>query len=165
MTQQTVDTRPTLLTILCILSFIGLGLGIFNGLSGILFGTASNSFQPFIEEAYEEALHEMDMEDLPESAENFVINLFDVLLKAIENISLISLLSVLAHGLALAGVIMMWNMSRRGFYIYTAGKAIYLLIPFTILGFNIITALFLISSGFFITIFIILYAINLKYLK
>jgi hypothetical protein len=163
MTIQNVNNRPQLLTVVCILSFIGLGLGIFNGFSGLIFSSVSKSVIPMIEDGYEEVSREMS--DVPEHTREFVLNILDISIEALENIGVLSLLILLAHGVALSGVIMMWNLKKTGFYLYVAGKVIYLLIPVSILGFNPITALVISSSGFFVALFIVLYAIHYKYLK
>ena len=42
----TIDKRPMFLTILCVLTFIGSGIGLFNGLMGMLGATFLNLFTP-----------------------------------------------------------------------------------------------------------------------
>jgi hypothetical protein len=163
MTSQSANKRPELLTIICILSFIGLGLGIFNGFTGLVFSSVSDSIIPLIEDASEQV--SLEMTDVPESTEKFVQEMFDIIIQALDDIAILSLLILLTQGLALSGVIMMWNLKKTGFYIYVAGKVIYLLIPVSVLGFNVITAMVISSNSFFVAIFIVLYAIHFKYLK
>ncbi len=163
MIAQNANKRPEFLTVICILSFIGLGLGIFNGFSGLVFSNVSDSLIPLIEDVSEQASREMM--NVPENTEAFIQEMFDIIIQALNNIAVLSLLILLTQGLALSGVIMMWNLKKTGFYIYVAGKVIYLLIPVSVLGFNVITAMVISSNSLFIAIFIVLYAIHFKYLK
>ena len=83
-TQTTKPLRPTFLTVLCILSFVGLGWGLLNDLVTVIFGSVISPFYSVVQGQLEMALTEAKLAD-PASAfileEIFegVIKLLDVL--------------------------------------------------------------------------------------
>ena len=129
--------RPQLLTILCILTFVGSGLGV----AGFLM--VSLNF-----EATMEAL-KVIYADMPEAT---------MLLNAPREFYVISFF---LSASSLIGAIMMWNLRKIGFHVYTSAQLIYLVIPLVYFGgdtnplFNImLTALF-----------VYLYAKNLPFMR
>lgn len=129
--------RPQLLSILCILTFIGSGFGV------IGFLMVAINFEATIE-----ALKVLYAE-MPEA--NFM-------LEAPRDFFLISFL---LSAFSLLGAVMMWNLKKIGFHIYASSQLIYLVIPLIYFGgetnplFNImLTALF-----------VYLYARNLPFMR
>ncbi len=129
--------RPQLLSILCILTFIGSGFGV------IGFLMVAINFEATIE-----ALKVLYAE-MPEA--NFI-------LEAPRDFFLVSFL---LSAFSLLGAVMMWNLRKIGFHIYTASQLIYLVVPLIYFGgetnplFNImLTALF-----------VYLYARNLPFMR
>lgn len=59
----------------------------------------------------------------------------------------------------------MFRLKRIGFYFYTAAQVLMLGITPIFIGFSLITITSLIFSAIFALLFIILYAVNLKYMK
>ncbi|MEN8225387.1 MAG: hypothetical protein ABFS05_08510 [Bacteroidota bacterium] len=103
---DTQPKRPQLLTILCILTFIGSGMGVI----GFLSVTVNY-------EASMEALRTL-YADLPEAS---------FLLQAPRDFFLISFILM---AFSVAGAVFMWNMRKVGFHLYTSAQLIYLALPF-----------------------------------
>ncbi len=135
--------RPEVLRILCILSFIGSGLGLISNL-GISIG-----YDWFVELLHSDKLPK-DFEDYKKGMEIlfsggrwfFVLNF-------------------LMYVLAVAGIHNMWNLKKIGFHFYTIAQLFLIAFP----------ALFIKNLGiqiediFFSGIFVMLYAMNLKIMK
>ncbi len=116
--------RPTFLSVLCILTFIGSGLSVL----GYLFAVALSGVLDSL------------MGSLP----------FPV----VPDVGVVSgIFGLVAAGASLYGAIKMWNLQKVGFYLYTAGQIVMLVLGFGVFGF------------IFTAIFVVLYGLNLKYLK
>lgn len=103
--QHSIPSRPPLLTILCILSFLGSGISMLSFL--------------MIYTSYEEALPMiLEFSDLIPGLEYFAIAGRGFFLSGF----ILYLLSV-------AGVSLMWRMKKAGFHFYTASQIMVLLLP------------------------------------
>ncbi|NCA87170.1 MAG: hypothetical protein EOM83_16680 [Clostridia bacterium] len=125
-TSAPTPVRPQLLTILCILSYIGGTMGSF---SFFMVFTAYHQLQPMIEEM---GFNMPAMELYFSAGRNFF------------------LAGAVFYFLSLIGVGMMWRLRKAGFHIYSASQVMILVMPlFYIHGFpfpfldGIITALFI----------------------
>ncbi len=129
--------RPQLLTILCILTFIGSGLGVF----GFLIVAVN----------YENTMEIMRnvYANMPEAA---------FLLHAPRDFFLISF--VLSASSVL-GAIMMWNLRKIGFHLYTSSQLIYLVVPFIYFGGETNPIMNIILTA----LFVYLYARNLQFMR
>ncbi len=154
--------RPVFLTVVCILSYVGLGMSILNGLAGALFGRLTTLFAPLVKKAMQE---DVDLEDIPERLRDLIVNSLSAVHKAMEYATTMAILSVVLYLIALLGVIYMWQLKKSGFYLYTGAKIFIVLIPFIFLGFNFLTYIALVVNGLFVLLFIILYAVNLKHMN
>jgi len=126
------EGRPTFLTVLCILTFIGSGLTALLLLIGLVAAGAASGVLSSIP----------GMGDMA----GFGSGYFVVVL-------------VLALS-SLYGAIMMWKLKKMGFYLYSGANVIALFIPMIMASGKFS------FFGLFITaLFIILYGLNLKYLK
>ncbi|AFK03844.1 hypothetical protein Emtol_2708 [Emticicia oligotrophica DSM 17448] len=159
--ENTGSVRPTLLTILCVLTLI------WNAYK--FYGAIPNTFTPEkVMESKEQAnemmmdmfskyMSEKDIEKVEESqAETEKMFQRDNLVLA-GGVNLISSL------LIMLGAIWMWGLRKKGFWVYIAGNVVGILAPIVIFGGSIgwsIGIMSLIASA----IFTGLYAINLKYL-
>ncbi len=157
--QPNQKTRPTLLTVIGILSFIGLGYRILTGLINAALGTATSSIAPFLDEVFEE---EVDLSDVPESLQGFVESIFDAVTKLLANVTGIYLTIVLLAAIALLGVILMWQLKKSGFYIYAISRSLIAFVPFIFIGYNLVSLLWFTSSIIFGILFIILYSLNIR---
>jgi hypothetical protein len=160
-TKNSSKARPVFLTVVCIISYVLLGLNILNGLTGAIFGRLTSTFEPVLKRIIE---RDVDLGEVPLGVRSLVEDSFDVAYKAMEHATAISLLNLLLAVIALFGVIMMWQLKKTGFYLYTGAKIFILIIPIIFLGINFITFIALTSSGLFALVFIILFAVNLKHM-
>jgi hypothetical protein len=135
--QEQKPKRPQLLTILCIVTFIG------SGLSALAFLWLSVFYDIGIK------MMETVYADMPETAfllqapyEFFVISFF-------------------LYAFSVVGAIFMWNLRKLGFHIYTIAQLSYLVIPYLYFGGEGSSIL----SVFLTALFVYLYARNLPYMK
>jgi hypothetical protein len=145
MEETNVTTRPAFLTVLCILTWVGSGLGLIGG----LFGLMSSSV--------------LDGADFGNSALN----------ASIESAKMIQYASLVCIVLCIIGSVMMWQMKKVGFFIYLVGELAPLALSFIVLG-SLASAGgamggFAAAAGAIAAIFpiafVVMYAVNLKHLK
>jgi hypothetical protein len=128
--------RPPLLTVLCILTFIG------SGLSTMSFFAASLFYELFMEQL------EVVYINMPESTflldiprDFFVISFF-------------------LSAFSLAGALLMWHLRKIGFHIYTSSQLVYLVLPMVYFGGETNPMLNIILTA----LFVYLYARNLRFM-
>lgn len=108
--QMNEQKRPTFLTVLCILTFIGSGFGILSALIGF---TGINDIESSMRNA------QMGAGDPVAQA---ILNDLDIAgMQAIQNWA--NILSLLASALCLSGALVMWRLKKFGFVLYVAGHA------------------------------------------
>ena len=125
-TNQTAGTkkRPTFLTVLCILTFIGSGLGLLFSIIGVVASGAISGFAS----------------KLPMST--------------VSGVGMGKSIGILLmYAGSLFGAIQMWNLKKLGFFIYAIANVVLLVLNFGIWGLIITAA------------FIVMYAVNLKYME
>ncbi len=129
--------RPELLSVLCILTFIGSGLAAFSNLIISLY------YDSLIEIAQSEELTFPGVDLFLSLKVDFFI------------------ISFIFYSVSLFGAIQMWKLKKIGFHIYTVAQIILLIIP------SIFSPSFEFPFlGLLITVlFIVLYAKNLKYMS
>lgn len=155
--------RPVFLKVLCILTFIGSGYGIIN--SAVTYFKA-NEIAGMVAEAKTKMYEDQKNVKNPES-KNMVSKIMNNMsvISTPENLRKTAIGNIITSVLCLLGAVLMWNLLRAGFYIYTLGTIIGIILPFYMFGSNFITN---ISAGFlsFIGIlFVIFYAMNIKSMK
>lgn len=155
--------RPVFLTIVCIISFVGLGITMFKSLFAFALGQLSSSVYSLAQNGMEEALNQMRISD--PTALPLVENIFEAVLKLINVFPALFGITFVLSGVALAGVILMWNLRKSGFYMFCAAKAIMVFIPMMLIGVNFISVIISATSFMVTVIFITLYALNLKTLE
>jgi hypothetical protein len=131
--------RPTLLTVLCILTFISSGMNLFSGL------VIAGFYDVFVEIAQE-------------FAQKFNIPGIDLLL---ETSPLFFLVTAIFYAGSLSGAILMMQLKKIGFHVYTIFQILLILAPMYFMH--------LPSPGFpeliFSGLFIFLYSTNLKFMS
>ena len=147
--------RPGLLTALCILTFIGSGFSVLNNLMGMVMSPIKNFFGP---EFFEMVRDEID----EEPARQFVEQALEIGQKALEHIFEISLAQFFLYAASLTGAILMFQLKKLGFYIYTIAQVLLLFVPAVFVGFNLFINIGILFSSIFTILFIALYAINLN---
>lgn len=129
--------RPQLLTILCILTFIG------SGISAAGFFAVSIDYETSME------ILELFYADMPEAA---------LIINAPRDFFIVSFL---LSAFSVIGAILMWNLRKPGFHLYALSQIIYLVIPILYFGGDTNPMLNII----FTALFVYLYARNLPYMR
>jgi len=158
--------RPVFLKVLCMLTFIGSGYNIIN--SAVTYFKADAISKVFVD-----VRTKMD-DDLAKKKRSrdtgkvvLITNIMNnaSVISTPENLRKTAIGNVITSSLCLLGAILMWNLRRMGFYIYTLGTIIGIIIPFYLFGSNFLTNLSAGFLGFIGILFVIFYAMNLKSMK
>jgi len=151
--------RSDFLTIICILSFIGSGLGIVSDIRGYL---GAENTAATASEKMEKVQDKMDEQG---RSSGFLMQILTAAGKmSAATIRKLSVISLIASLFTLTGAIMMWNLKKTGFYIYTLGIVIIILSPLIFMD-NILGYL---TAGFWFVfggMFVVMYAANLKHMN
>lgn len=140
MNENVVPKRPTILTVLCILSFISAGLGCLSALITPMFSDVMIGF----------------LKNAPDYDETRMGETI-LLLQAGWLFYFITFLFALG---SLTGVFLMWKLKKAGFHFYALSNIGLLFVPMIMFGTPIgWPGVFLTAS------FILLYATNIKYMK
>lgn len=154
--------RPTFLTILCILSFIGIGLAILSSILTYISTQAITGTPGLMEK-----LSSID----EQTANPMFKKIYASGVQALINAKLYALLNILANVICLIGVVMMWKLKKPGFFIYTLGELGTPVLSIILIG-NVFAGTFLSAMGLignavgfiFPVAFIVMYALNLKHM-
>lgn len=156
-------SRPTFLTVLCILTFVGAGIGFL----GAVYGLAT--IQSTI------AQLEQSRDSLSELGSTFGDDFNDIMASQIEvtkKYGLISaILNTVGNGLCLLGAFWMWSLKKNGFYVYIIGQILPLIASFGLMGgmdlgmFAGLAVGAMIVGAMIPVAFIIMYGLNLKHMK
>jgi len=154
--------RPVFLKVLCILTFIGSSYGIIN--SAITYFKADD-----ISNIVTQVKTKMNDDIKRKNARNpdKVIFFNKIMNNASqistpENLRKNAIGNSITYALCLLGAVLMWNLRRVGFYIYTLGTVISIILPFYLFGNNFLTNISAGFLGFIGLLFVIFYAMNLK---
>ena len=77
----------------------------------------------------------------------------------------IAVVSLVLSVISLLGAILMFQLRRLGFYFYTAAQILMLFVLPYFAGFNFMVLAGMLFSAIFAVIFIVMYALNLKYMR
>ncbi len=158
--------RPTLLMVLCILTFIGSSWLI---VSNIWAYTTADKTAQMISSM--KNLNKNDSTVVANAAnkkralfgEKMMLSFSKVV--SADNIRKSAIGTIISAIITLLGAILMWRFKRSGFYLYISGTLIGILVPFYLYGINVMSIGISFFSGFFGLIFIALYALNIKSLR
>ena len=163
MDTTTPGTRPTFLTVLCILSFLMGAWGLWSGIEGAFTDKPMRDL--------EEARTEMEtaMAELEGQGGEFAVKMMESGLTMAEtaaaNAVPLGYIGLITSALSLLGVWMMWNLKRTGYWIYIVASVVGLILPFVFLGFSTLSLLSLGFGAFITVLFIVLYGLNLKHMS
>jgi hypothetical protein len=135
--QKPKPKRPQLLSILCILTFIGSGLSAF---SYLVFAVYYNGMMEITQLLYKDATE------------------FNFLISAPRDFFVYSFILAAA---SLSGAMLMWNLRKIGFHLYTVSQMISLIIPSLYFGANTNPLLNIMLTA----LFVYLYARNLQFMR
>lgn len=153
--------RPTFLTILCFLTFM-------SAVSG-LWTQSERLWNPGITADKTRETFEAVRENLEKQGNTAQAKTMDEMFEAVigqttaENIKTGAIIMLIFESLSLYAAYLMWNLQRRGYYLYLGGMAVAFFAPLLMIGgwMGVITAM----AGIFFSIFMaILYAFNLKHM-
>ena len=160
-------TRPTFLTVICILTFIGSSyLIISSAVTYFNADTITNMVVTTKKEMKDDIDKNMAKNKNPEEAAfgTKIMTSMSTMMTPV-NLRRSAMANIVASIFCLLGAILMWRLKRAGFYIYVFGTLIGIIMPFYIFGNNFITALQVGFSAFIGLLFVIFYAMNLKSMK
>ena len=153
--------RPTFLTILCFLTFM-------SAVSG-LWTQSERLWNPGITADKTRETFEAVRENLEKQGNTAQAKTMDEMFEAVigqttaENIKTGAIIMLIFESLSLYAAYLMWNLQRRGYYLYLGGMAVAFFAPLLMIGgwMGVITGM----AGIFFSIFMaILYAFNLKHM-
>ena len=155
--------RPTFITVLCILSFIGSGgFGLLQPL--YQYATFDNTYPQQVEQI-EQGIEQMEDAGMDSGTfYDMAVNGLIALEKTKENLAPMTATNVLFALFSLVGIFLMFKLKKNGFYLYTVVNLFWMLVPLYFIGPEI--GMMMLGFGAAITIlFIILYAVNLKHME
>lgn len=162
---ETIETkRPTFLSVLCILSFVWMGISALGPLFGLVTGPQSEDQMLEGKAALYQTATQMKEQHMDGFA-RVMRQLGDMAESLNDHHYLVQLVTLIVLAIGVFGVIQMWKLKKIGFHMYiiyslVASSQVYFfvkpeLVPTFLIVFN------LIISG----IFVLLYALNVKHLK
>ncbi|MEO6949483.1 MAG: hypothetical protein ABI123_07635 [Ginsengibacter sp.] len=179
--------RPSFLTILCILTFIGSGMSIISSVFAYKTADKSNSIFSQIAKGNTDTVNASTVtikdstyvndslivsnsaiehqNKVPKSELEVKMQRSAAKMFTKENIQKKSIGDFLAAIFTLTGAILMWNLRRQGFYVYIIGVLISFFVPLYLYGTDLMSIGLSIISAFFGLVFIALYALNLKAMR
>jgi hypothetical protein len=168
--EQEPHLRPTLLTVLCILTFIGSGWLIVTNVWS--YSTASQTVRMFSSSGINRPNDSTLQKDSafgdghkkrPPFGEKMVSSISKIM--TVENIHKSATGNIISGLFTLLGALLMWRLRRNGFFLYILGVIVGLVVPFYIYGNNLLAIGISSFSSFFGLVFIALYALNIKSLR
>lgn len=160
------NQRPTFLTVICILTFLGSGYGIINGVSSYINAEEAAGASELVEDAMEEAMEDVDDSQMSDSQMEFMEKMTSGIAESltVDNIKKGSIVNVLSCLMTLAGAFFMWNLNRKGFYLYIVGILVMIAGSIVVYG-GFMGAIYGGMMGFVGLVFIAMYGANLKYMN
>ncbi|MEP6927279.1 MAG: hypothetical protein ABI834_06555 [Ginsengibacter sp.] len=169
--EQEPRLRPTLLTVLCILTFIGSGWIIVSSVWS--YSTAAQTVRMFSSARMgrmndstlqkDSAMKNMGNKKRAGFGEKMMLSVSKIMTE--ENIRKSAVGAIISGIFTLLGALLMWRLKRNGFYLYIVGIIIGLIVPFYLYGNNLLAIGMSSFSSFFGLVFIALYALNIKSLR
>jgi len=157
--------RPTLLTVLCILTFIGSGWGFLSNLNNYRHAGLSS-------EVVSTALDSAQSQIRKDAAGNPGAEIADRMLSGAREmadpykIRKNALFGLVACLLTLGGGFLMFQMRKPGFWLYLLGTGISVMAPLVVFGADNIVGIVMGSgTGLIGIVFCVLYAVNLKHMR
>jgi hypothetical protein len=145
-------TRPPFLKVLCILTFIGVGIGIIGAVIG-WFGSRMLA-----------TLMENDPEKFEEAIANAPGSNPATTMLAVEHMNENLIIGLVGSIICLVGALLMWQLKKTGFYIYLVGELAPIVASFAIMGVSVFSGIGILGLILPI-VFSILYALNFKHLN
>lgn len=143
--------RPQFITVLCILTFIGVAFGVIGSIVGWF---STQKMVDMVNNMPDQDFSSMPgMEDMGSKME---------LMVKWKNVNLI--VGIVGSLLCLVGALQMWKLKRTGYFIYVVGEIVPIIITGILMG-SVFFKGYQIIGLILPIVFVVLYSINLKYLK
>ncbi|OFY83594.1 MAG: hypothetical protein A3F72_15470 [Bacteroidetes bacterium RIFCSPLOWO2_12_FULL_35_15] len=147
--------RPTFLTVLCILSFVGIAFSLIGGIMNYFTYSTLASAGSMLGDMSSEGGKEMG------AAMNAMA---DVMGMDYGKMAMVALIQALLNIPILIGVLMMWKQKKTGFYVYAAFEIIQPALPL-IMGLGLVGGIMATVGLIFGVVFVVLYGLNLKHMS
>ncbi len=159
--------RPTLLTVLCILTFVGSSWLIITNIWAYATAAKTAQMVSMVREANRN--DSIKYSDTSKAARHqngmlFREKIFSSVsqMMTVKNIRRNALGGIISAIFTLLGAILMWHLKRAGFYLYLFGTLLGIAVPLILYGVNMMSVGISSFTGFFGLVFVALYALNFK---
>ena len=168
--EQEPVVRPTLLTVLCILTFIGSSWTIASNIWS--YSMAHQTVKMFSESGISrqddstlqnDGVDAKTRQNRGPLGQKMMLSVSKMM--TVVNIRKSAIGMIISGLFTLAGGILMWRLRRTGFYLYILGIVIGIVVPFYLYGNNLLAVGISSFSNFFGLVFIALYALNIKSMR
>lgn len=153
---ETANRLPSLLKVLLILSFVGSGFGLMQGLQDALSKPTKERVDSF------KAVFDA-MEENPET-DAFKTEWFDYVERINLNIVNYGVARFMFSAFSLIGVFLMYRRLKKGFFIYTGAQILLLSVPIFFGGYSGFSVALTFLLSFISMVFIVLYSSQLKHM-
>ncbi|HBX53110.1 MAG: hypothetical protein A2275_07625 [Bacteroidetes bacterium RIFOXYA12_FULL_35_11] len=159
MTEQTNEPKkmPQFLKVLCILSFIGVGLAIISSIMGYFTAKAAG--------AMAQGFADLGTQMSEGQAGGEINTAMEQVNATLKYAGINAAIGVIASLICLIGVIMMWKLKKTGFYIYVIGEIAPVIAGAVLLGGTFFGGMAIAMSLIVPIAFIIMYGLNLKHMS
>jgi hypothetical protein len=146
--------RPQFITVLCILTWIGCGIGLIASVMGYFAVQTAGAMMDVAAASDPEA---MDMAATMPGMEEAM--------NAMKYAGISLAVGILGIILCFAGSMMMWKLKKTGFYLYAVGQIVPLVVSAVLIGASAFGGFALVMGAIFPVLFIVLYGLNLKHMN
>ncbi|MFQ5335462.1 MAG: hypothetical protein ACE5DN_05245 [Flavobacteriales bacterium] len=154
--EKSIDTeRPALLTVLCILSYIGGGVS-------IVFYSVMWALSDAVAGYVRKKVAGSDVQNVSYWIKKIGDTGMDKIESFTGNLTDFFIISAVLSFISIAGVFLMWKMKLNGFYLYTGAQLFLLSAPYLIFNIGMPSLTVVLFSSLLSFVFIILYALHLK---
>lgn len=154
--------RPTFLTIVCILTFIGSGWGVLSNLFSLF--TAGIMDSMVQTEQYTSLVNGIEEGERPAFFASYISSSIATLQATFLHAREIAITNLVLNVISLLGAMLMFQLRRFGFYLYAAAQILLLFVLPYFAGFNFYVMTMMLFSGIFSLLFLVFYTVNLKYM-
>jgi hypothetical protein len=160
MEEQVTNTkkRPAFVTVLGILGFIGVGWQIVSGVMSMLAGAVTSA----VSDVATEGLENLDNVEGMNVEGTQALN--DLASSATSSLTTLGIVNIVAALVCLLGIIWMWGLKKKGFFVYAIGEIAAPIATVVLVGFGFGGAMAMVGM-IFPVIFIILWGLNLKHMS
>ncbi len=154
-TTEIVAKRPTFLTVLCILSFIGVAFALIGGIMNYFTYSALATSGDMFGGLKTEAGQDMN---------NAMNSMANALGMDYGKMATVAMIQAVLNIPIFIGVMMMWKQKKAGFWIYSIFEIAQPILPL-VMGLGLVGGIMATVGLIFSIVFIILYGVNLKHMS